>query len=113
MQTQALRLIPKVQDALASCGLTCRTQSVKSQIGSGSLPVERLPSVALAIEASAKAHEKNVVRLERSLRASATAVIGRLSEKTLLLDLRCLALDKEKVLVEHMLAALNRLEVTR
>jgi len=67
----------------------------------------------LAIEASAKAHEKNVVRLERSLRASATAVIGRLSEKTLLLDLRCLALDKEKVLVEHMLAALNRLEVTR
>jgi hypothetical protein len=37
-------------------------------------------------------------------------VIGRLSEKTLLLDLRCLTLGKEKVLVEHLLAALDRLE---
>jgi L-seryl-tRNA(Ser) seleniumtransferase len=105
MQTQALRLIPKVQDALASCGLTCRTQSVKSQIGSGSLPVERLPSVALAIESTNKAGEKKVVRLERLLRASATAVIGRLSDKTLLLDLRCLTPDKEQVLVEHLLSS--------
>ena len=77
MQTQALRLIPQLEKALTICGLTCRTQSVKSQIGSGSLPVERLPSVALAIESTNKAGEKKVVRLERLLRASATAVIGR------------------------------------
>jgi len=113
MQTQALRLIPKVQDALASCGLTCRTQSVKSQIGSGSLPVERLPSVALAIESTNKAGEKKVVRLERLLRASATAVIGRLSDKTLLLDLRCLTPEKEQVLVEHMLSAAANLVTVR
>ena len=113
MQTQALRLIPKVQDALASCGLTCRTQSVKSQIGSGSLPVERLPSVALAIESTNKADEKKVVRLERLLRASATAVIGRLSDKTLLLDLRCLTPEKEPVLVEHMLSAAANLVTVR
>ena len=111
MQAQALRLIPQLQVSLTNCGLTCRTQSVKSQIGSGSLPVERLPSVALAIEASTKAHEKNVVRLERLLRASATAVIGRLSDKTLLLDLRCLTVAKEQVLVEHMLAATVNLRV--
>ena len=113
MQAQAERLRPQLQAALTVCGLSLKTQSVKSQIGSGSLPVERLPSVALAIEAQSKVHEKNVVRLERLLRASATAVIGRLSEKTLLLDLRCLTLDKEKVLVEHMLAALGRLEAAR
>lgn len=105
IQAQALRLIPQLQAALMTCGLTLGTQSVKSQIGSGSLPVERLPSVALAIEASTKAHEKYVVRLERLLRASATTVIGRLSDKTLLLDLRCLTLDKEQVLVEHVLDA--------
>jgi L-seryl-tRNA(Ser) seleniumtransferase len=110
MQAQAERLRPQLQVALTACGLSLKTQSVKSQIGSGSLPVERLPSVALAIEAQSKVHEKNVVRLERLLRASATAVIGRISEKTLLLDLRCLTLDKEKVLVEHMFAALVRLE---
>lgn len=113
MQTQAERLIPQLQAALAACGLSLKTQSVKSQIGSGSLPVERLPSVALAIEAQSKAHEKNVVRLERLLRASATAVIGRLSEKTLLLDLRCLTLDKEKVLVEYLLAAVASLAAQR
>ena len=113
MQTQALRLIPQLQEALTICGLTCRTQSVKSQIGSGSLPVERLPSVALAIESTNKAGEKKVVRLERLLRASATAVIGRLSDKTLLLDLRCLTSDKEQVLVEHMLSAAANLVTVR
>ena len=113
MQAQAERLMPQVQAALATRGLSLKAQSVKSQIGSGSLPVERLPSVALAIEASSKAHEKNVVRLERLLRASATAVIGRLSEKTLLLDLRCLTLDKEKVLVEYLLAAVASLAARR
>jgi L-seryl-tRNA(Ser) seleniumtransferase len=113
MQAQALRLIPQLQEALTTCGLTCRTQAVKSQIGSGSLPVERLPSVALAIEASNKATEKKVVRLERLLRASATAVIGRLSDKTLLLDLRCLTSEKEQVLVEHVLTAAANLVTMR
>jgi len=113
MQTQALRLILQLQEALTICGLTCRTQSVKSQIGSGSLPVERLPSVALAIESTNKAGEKKVVRLERLLRASATAVIGRLSDKTLLLDLRCLTPEKEQVLVEHMLSAAANLVTVR
>ncbi len=113
MQTQALRLIPQLQEALTICGLTCRTQSVKSQIGSGSLPVERLPSVALAIESTNKAGEKKVVRLERLLRASATAVIGRLSDKTLLLDLRCLTPEKEQVLVEHVLSAAANLVTVR
>jgi len=113
MQAQAERLMPQLQAALTGCGLLLKAQSVKSQIGSGSLPVERLPSVALAIEASTKAHEKNVVRLERLLRASATAVIGRLSEKTLLLDLRCLTADKETVFVGHMLAAATSLVTLR
>jgi L-seryl-tRNA(Ser) seleniumtransferase len=113
MQTQALRLIPQLEKALTTCGLTCRTQSVKSQIGSGSLPVERLPSIALAIESTNKAGEKKVVRLERLLRDSATAVIGRLSDKTLLLDLRCLTPEKEQVLVEHMLSAAANLVTVR
>jgi hypothetical protein len=53
------------------------------------------------------------VRLERLLRASATAVIGRLSEKTLLLDLRCLTADKETVFVGHVLAAATSLVTVR
>ncbi len=113
MQAQADSLIPSLRDAFASCGLQVTAQAVKSQIGSGSLPVERLPSVALAIAALDRANEKKVVRLERLLRGSDTAVIGRISEKTLLLDLRCLTDDKESVLRETMLAAAQRLGTTK
>lgn len=109
MQAQADSLLPSLREAFASCGLQVSAQAVKSQIGSGSLPVERLPSVALAIAALDRANEKKVVRLERLLRGSDTAVIGRISEKTLLLDLRCLTEDKVSVLRDTMLAAAQRL----
>ena len=109
MQTQALRLIPKIQEALNVCGLTVSSRAVKSQIGSGSLPVERLPSIALALEAMLKVNERLVVRLERLLRASDTAVIGRLAGKALLLDLRCMPEDKESLFVEQMLEAAHQL----
>ena len=113
MQAQADSLIPALQEALAGCGLSIVAQAVKSQIGSGSLPVERLPSVALAISAVDRVHEKRVVRLERLLRGSEIAVIGRLSDKTLLLDLRCLTEDKVTVLRDTMLAAAQRLATTK
>jgi L-seryl-tRNA(Ser) seleniumtransferase len=113
MQAQADGLIPALQKALAGCGLSIVAQAVKSQIGSGSLPVERLPSVALAISAVDRVHEKRVVRLERLLRGSDIAVIGRLSDKTLLLDLRCLTEDKVSVLRETMLAAAQRLATSK
>jgi L-seryl-tRNA(Ser) seleniumtransferase len=113
MQAQADGLIPVLQEALAGCGLSIAAQAVKSQIGSGSLPVERLPSVALAISAVDRVHEKRVVRLERLLRGSDIAVIGRLSDKTLLLDLRCLTEDKVSVLRETMLAAAQRLATSK
>jgi seryl-tRNA(Sec) selenium transferase len=89
------------------------TGSYQYKIGSGSLPVERLPSVALAISAVDRVHEKRVVRLERLLRGSDIAVIGRLSDKTLLLDLRCLTADKETVFVGHVLAATTSLLTVR
>jgi hypothetical protein len=40
-------------------------------------------------------------------------VIGRLSDKTLLLDLRCLTSEKEQVLVEHVLTAAANLVTMR
>lgn len=113
MQAQADSLIPSLSDVFASCGLLVTAQPVKSQIGSGSLPVELLPSVALAISAVDRVNEKKVVRLERLLRGSDTAVIGRISDKTLLLDLRCLTEDKAPVLLETMLSAAQRLGSTK
>lgn len=109
MQIQADRLIACLQAQVTACAMTITARPVLSQIGSGSLPVERLPSVALAIDPLDKASEKKVVRLERLLRSSETPVIGRFQDKALLLDLRCLQETKEKVFEEIFTNALARL----
>ena len=110
IQAQADKLIARFQAQVARCSLSISAKPVLSQIGSGSLPVERLPSVALAIEAIDKAGEKRVVRLERLLRSSETPLIGRFQDKALLLDLRCLQESKEKVFEAMFSSALDDLD---
>lgn len=62
----------------------------KSQIGSGALPLETLPSYALQITAPSKAPDSELTALAARLRQLERPVIGRLSAGSLLLDLRCL-----------------------
>lgn len=61
-----------------------------SQIGSGALPVETLPSAALAFTGEGGDAPE---RLAARLRALPLPVIGRISDGALLLDLRCLPDD--------------------
>jgi L-seryl-tRNA(Ser) seleniumtransferase len=72
---------------------TVEVVDLMGQIGSGSLPVERLPSAGLAL-APAGARRKGqghaLERLSQALRSMPMPVIGRISEDRLLLDLRCL-----------------------
>jgi len=61
------------------------------QIGSGSLPVDRLPSAGLALApAQRKGAGRALDELATALRSLPQPVIGRISEDRLLLDLRCL-----------------------
>ncbi|WP_299360599.1 L-seryl-tRNA(Sec) selenium transferase [uncultured Paracoccus sp.] len=61
-----------------------------SQIGSGAMPVETLPSVALSL----RGHGGDAPdRLAARLRALPVPVIGRIRDGALLLDLRCLTDD--------------------
>ena len=85
---QAARLAPTVARLLP--GYRVAVIDCASQIGSGALPVETLPSAALAISGdSGDAPE----RLAERLRAARTPVIGRIRDGALILDLRALEDD--------------------
>lgn len=82
IQSQAIRLQPAVQQALGARGYEVSAAAMMSQIGSGALPVDQLPSYGLAIRPAS--------RLEARLRGLPRPIIGRTADKTLWLDLRCL-----------------------
>jgi L-seryl-tRNA(Ser) seleniumtransferase len=88
MRAQALRLQPIVQRSLGDMW-DVTDAPMTSQIGSGALPVEHLPSHGLAIRAH-KDKRASLDRLDATLRALPRPVLGRIADKTLWLDLRCL-----------------------
>ncbi|WP_422013491.1 L-seryl-tRNA(Sec) selenium transferase [Roseateles sp.] len=98
----AQRLLPAVAAAVAP-RYTVETVALQSQIGSGSLPVERLPSAGLAISA-ADGRGRTLEALAVALRGLPRPVIGRVNDNRLLLDLRCL---DEPALLTGQLAALT------
>ena len=87
IEAVAARLRPAVAAAFGAAA-TVTSVAVKSQIGSGSLPVDLLPSAALAIRPAGK--RPNPEKIAAALRALPVPVIGRIQDGALLLDLRCL-----------------------
>jgi L-seryl-tRNA(Ser) seleniumtransferase len=137
IQAQAVRLQPAVQQALGPAYEVSAT-AMMSQIGSGAMPVDQLPSYGLAIRparggsagragAAANGHTAahrsatdtthsagiaaaapnghapvagrkaggSLDRLEASLRGLQRPIIGRIADKTLWLDLRCMEAAEE------------------
>ena len=94
IRATAERLLPDVQMALATQPVTVEIVALKSQIGSGSLPVDRLPSAGFAIRPRAR-KGGGLNRIEEALRQLPRPVIGRIDNGALLLDLRCLPADEE------------------
>jgi L-seryl-tRNA(Ser) seleniumtransferase len=94
----ATRLLPVLQTALANLPVTLDIVELKSQIGSGSLPVDRLPSAGFAIRPQGK--KSGVLnRIEKALRDvtyPTRPIIGRIEDGALLLDLRCLGETEEQ-----------------
>ncbi len=96
----AKRILPKfkeVFDAKAEVSI----ESCKSQIGSGSLPAERLASWAISLTPIAAKGERDatLVHFSEALRNLPKPVIGRIHDGKLLLDLRCLQ-DGEAFVVQ-------------
>jgi L-seryl-tRNA(Ser) seleniumtransferase len=77
-----------------------------SQIGSGALPLETVPSVGLAIRArAARGAGQALSSLAAAFRRLPVPVIGRIEKQALIFDLRCLT-DEARFLAN--LALLNK-----
>ena len=100
IRQQADRLGPNVSSHLGD-SYRVETASVSSQIGSGALPVEVLPSAALSITA-VNGEDEPLRSLAQRLRQLPKPVIGRLHNGALLLDLRCLEPIHEDAFIEQL-----------
>ena len=109
IEAAARRLQPVVAVKIGD-GFDVTVTACASQIGSGALPMETVPSAGLAIRPrSAKRSGRILGALSISLRRLPVPVVGRIEDKALLLDLRCL--DDEKAFIAN-LATLDTAEMS-
>jgi L-seryl-tRNA(Ser) seleniumtransferase len=87
IEAQAHRLLPAVAGAIG-VSFTAAVCQCQSQIGSGALPLDTIPSAGLVIRSTAGGGALD--RLAAALRNLKQPVIGRIEDGGLILDLRCL-----------------------
>ncbi|MPV64798.1 L-seryl-tRNA(Sec) selenium transferase [Burkholderia sp. BE17] len=95
----AERVRPALQAALGN-GFDVTVEPMFSQIGSGALPVDQLPSAGLVVRTpDGKRGGRALAQLEKRLREWPRPVIGRIADNALRLDLRCLEAADEAAFV--------------
>jgi len=92
IEAMAQSLLPAMRKALEGVA-EVEIDDCQSQIGSGSLPVERLPTRALVMTPVAGKGERDaaLLQLAAAFRALPRPVIGRIHDGCLHFDLRCLS----------------------
>jgi L-seryl-tRNA(Ser) seleniumtransferase len=87
---QARRLAPVMAEKLMEHFIVEQV-ACRSEIGSGALPRETMPSAGLAMRPTAKRHAgRRLAALASALRSLPMPVLGRIENDALVLDLRCL-----------------------
>jgi L-seryl-tRNA(Ser) seleniumtransferase len=90
LRAVASRLHPPIAAAVGE-QFTIHATDCASQIGSGALPLETVPSAGLAIRpAAARGAGRVLTALAASFRALPIPVIGRIESDALVFDFRCL-----------------------
>ena len=103
IQPQAERLRGVLAHA-AGPGYAVEAVPMFSQIGSGTLPIDQLPSYGLAVRHAGTGRPgRHLDRLETLLRKLPVPVIGRIADDALWLDLRCLE-DRDEAAFAAQLA---------
>ena len=98
IRAQAERVAPRIAEVSAPRYEVAITEC-HSQIGSGALPVETLPSVGVRIN-SADDSDQAIRELAASLRGLPVPVIGRINSGAYFLDFRCL--DREDDFISQL-----------
>ncbi|WP_415914230.1 L-seryl-tRNA(Sec) selenium transferase [Paraburkholderia sp. J67] len=102
MHEAAMRALPAWQRALGE-SYEASVEPMFSQIGSGALPVDVLPSSGLVVRHRGKGGSgRALLKLERALRALPRPVIGRIADDALRLDLRCLESADEAAFIAQL-----------
>jgi L-seryl-tRNA(Ser) seleniumtransferase len=94
IRATADRLVPALRAAWPDRDVT--VEPCHGQIGSGALPVDRLPSAAVTVGGRA------LDSLAAELRALPRPVIGRIHDGRLWLDCRCLEADQEAMFLDQI-----------
>ena len=91
IEATAQTVLPALQQACASFA-EVSIQPGQSQIGSGSLPIDRLPSAVLALTPRIKGKGEGSLlkKIEQAFRDLPVPVIGRVADGAFQLDVRCL-----------------------
>lgn len=102
MHEAAGRALPALQRALGDA-YAVSVEPMFSQIGSGALPVDVLPSSGLVVRHAGKGGSgRALLKLERALRGLPRPVIGRIADDALRFDLRCLEPADEAAFVAQL-----------
>lgn len=108
-QREILPQAERVRDVLQLAvgeAYAVQVEPMFSQIGSGALPGDHLPSYGLVIRHAGKGRSgRALTRLETQLRSLARPVIGRVADDALWLDLRCLQPSEEPEFIAQLLSA--------
>ncbi len=100
IRASAERLKPQVE-AVVGAAFEVAVCDCASQIGSGALPLETLPSAGLSIAPKGRKHiGRQLDALAAAMRRLPVPVIGRLEKGGLVLDLRCL--EDEALLLSQL-----------
>ena len=94
IEEQAGRLLPAVAAAIAGAA-EATVVECRSQIGSGSLPIDLLPSSGIAVVAPGKRRHALAASISGAFRALPIPVIGRIKDGAFIMDLRCLEHENE------------------
>ena len=89
-------LLPKLNNIFKS-EFDLEVIDCKSQVGSGALPINSIPSKGIAIKSKNSSSIRQLNKLFRSLRVP---VIGRITKDRLILDFRCL--EDDEVFLEQL-----------